>query len=120
MLEQIKQPDFNKHPNKFYIARNLGLHEKNISSYPFRITKLNFNGNQILFFPAEMFLTYQKYCLEKFSGKTCVAAYGDGFIGYVPEDSDFALGGYEITGAFQLLKPGCEKLIKSEIDKIVN
>ena len=65
-----------------------------------------------------MFLTYQKYCLEKFSGKTCVAAYGDGFIGYVPEDSDFALGGYEITGAFQLLKPGCEKLIKSEIDKI--
>lgn len=120
LREQIQSPDFLQNPRKLFIARHIGLMEKNISFYPFRISKLNFNNNQIIFFPAEMFLTYQKYCLENFKGKTCVAAYGDGLIGYVPEDSDFPLGGYEIDCAFQKLMPGCEKLIKSEIDKILN
>lgn len=119
LVVQIKDADFINNPRKLSIARNIGLIERKKSTYPFRISVLKLNKNQIIFFPAEMFLTYQKYCLEKFSGKTCVAAYGDGFLGYVPEDSDFALGGYEIEGAFQLLSPGCEKLIKSEIDKLV-
>ena len=117
---QIATPDFSTNFKRFYIARNLGLIEKNNASYPFRISRLCLNQNQIFFLPGEMFLTYQKYCIEKSNGKTCVAAYGDDFIGYVPEDADFALGGYEIDGAFQNLMPGCEKLIKKEMNTIIN
>jgi len=114
---ELFQPQFK--PSRFVVARNIGLFEKKVSHYPFRISRLCFNDDHIMFFPGEMFLTFQTHCITRSSGKTCVAAYGDGFVGYVPEDDDFALGGYEIDGAFQLLSPGCEKLIKSEIDKIL-
>lgn len=121
-LEAIKSPELFQpqfKPSRFTIARNIGLFEKKANHYPFRISRLCLNEDHVVFFPGEMFLTFQTYCIAHSSGKTCVAAYGDGFIGYVPEDADFALGGYEIDGAFQLLNPGCEKLIKSEIDKVL-
>lgn len=120
LMTQCNDGDILKNPKRLTIVRRIGLLQRKLKSYPFRITLFKINNNQLVFLPAEMFLEFQTYCIKKFSGQTCVAAYGDGFLGYVPEDSDFALGGYEIDTPFQLLEPGCEKLIKSQIDLIVD
>ncbi|PCJ60960.1 MAG: hypothetical protein COA79_07840 [Planctomycetota bacterium] len=103
---------------KYISGLNLNVLEKGIKEYPFKVSSLKLPDSRMMFLPAEMFIEYQIYCQSIMKDEELlVAAYGDGFLAYIPQDEDFEWGGYELNEDWNWVKPGIEKLLKEELTK---
>jgi hypothetical protein len=98
---------------KYFKLRN------NITHYPFRLSRLQLNDNNVLFLPAELSVEYQLYAKLKSTSHLVAIAYGDCFLNYVATDEAFQQGGYEVQPEWTEVRPGCEGLIKRAIDEIL-
>ncbi len=120
-VEDVRRATLGEHEEGFNLPRSmrlLGFLEKNIETYPFRFVHLKIGKTNHVYLPSELFCEYQKFVKKILKdSSTCVAAYGNGFFNYVPEDHDFDLGGYEINGLFRIVEKGCEVQIKQELEK---
>jgi hypothetical protein len=121
-LEYFKQAieDPNNTSKEKYLAglKYLKL-SKNLCHYPFRISRLTLDGDNVLFLPAELCVAYQIYAKQSSATRLATAAYGDCFLNYVATDEAFDQGGYEVDPKWTEVKPGCEALIKCAIDRIL-
>ncbi len=77
---------------------------------PFVLSALHLNETVLLHLPAEPFVAYQLAAQKMRAGRpVAVAAYGDGGPWYVPTQSEFPGGGYEVEHAF--CAPATEDLL---------
>jgi hypothetical protein len=88
------------------------------SERPFTVSCLDFGRAAVLHLPGEPFIQYQLYAqgLRK-DAFVCVAGYGDGGPGYIPDPPAFFEGGYETTVA--LSGPGAEPLLHRAMSKLL-
>lgn len=105
---------------KYTMGRKLIRLLQNIHTYPFRISRLQINDFNLLFLPAEMHLDYQLYAKALCNQKLAVAAYGDGFLQYVPTDDAFPQGGYEVSPLATQVDAGIQAPIRDGIAAILN
>lgn len=81
------------------------------------VTVLDLGEALVLHSPGEAFIEYQLHAQQLRKDRfVCVAAYGDGGMGYIPTDRAFLEGGYEPTVA---LAAPCEKLLKDTMAKLL-
>lgn len=82
---------------------------------PVHVTCLEIGPASVLHLPGEAFIEYQLAAQRMRKDRfVCVAAYGDGGMGYIPTDRAFLEGGYEPTVA---LAAPCEKLLLGTMEK---
>ncbi len=84
---------------------------------PIETGEIRIGDAVIAWLPAEAFSSYSRAIkAARNPGKTMVAAYSNGNIGYLPNKQAFGEGGYEVTLAFkyygsQMIGPECEELV---------
>jgi hypothetical protein len=84
---------------------------------PVELGCLEIGTASVLHLPGEAFIEYQLLAQQARKDRfVCVAAYGDGGMGYIPTDRAFLEGGYEPTVA---LAAPCEKLFSRAIIELL-
>jgi hypothetical protein len=85
---------------------------------PIDLTCLDLGPAKVLHLPGEPFIEYQLHAQElRRDSFVCVAGYGDGGPGYIPNAAAYLQGGYETTVA--LAGPGSEVIIKKGLGKLL-
>ncbi|MFA4043880.1 MAG: hypothetical protein HZRFUVUK_000659 [Candidatus Fervidibacterota bacterium] len=96
------------------------------STQPFDVTILRMGDVAIVGLSGEVFIEYALNIRKASPFKeTFVLGYTNGCIGYVPTESAFPEGGYEVDTAYKyygtfMLSPKCEQLILSEVNAMLN
>jgi len=114
-VQVIKSSSSNR--DKYLAALKLNRLRSQVSSYPFRISRLIINDINVLFMPSELCVEYQIYSKLHCDGDLAVAAYGDCYLNYVAIDSAFDQGGYEVRPQWTEVEKGIEIEIKRQIDR---
>lgn len=85
---------------------------------PIDITCLDLGPVQIVHLPGEPFIEYQLFAQgQRKSSIVCVAGYGDGGPGYIPNAAAYLQGGYETTVA--LVGPRSEQILHQAISRVL-
>lgn len=87
---------------------------------PIQVGEVNIGAATIAWLPAEAFCSYgKKLKAARTQGKTLVAGYTNGNIGYLPTRAAYEKGGYEVAsayryyGGYQMISQDSEKLVLS-------
>jgi len=85
---------------------------------PIDVTCLDLGSAQIVHLPGEPFIEYQLYAQgRRKGGFVCVAGYGDGGPGYIPDAAAYLQGGYETTVA--LIGPRSEAILHQAMTRVL-
>lgn len=96
---------------------------KALEGMPFEVQRFSLDDAHIVGLPGEVFVEYALN-LKKMRPNVMVSAYTNGNVGYVPTESAFPDGGYEVDFAYKLyaeqkLSPSVEKVILSAGERLL-
>ncbi len=91
-----------------------------------RISALRIGGGALIALPGEVFFEAgQRIAARLQADPVCIAAYGHGYIGYIPDAMSFQHGGYEVDESHRYVglwrvSPDSEAVLSREVDRLWN
>lgn len=91
---------------------------KNLCSVPIKLSALRIADVVFVYIPGELFNSLGSYIKKELQGcRVIICCYGGGYMGYIPDSSVYAAGGYEVSST-PFEKGQGEYLVKSIVEKI--
>lgn len=92
-----------------------------LNTYPFIANRLDLGIGSLLMLPAEMLVHYQLYAKQLFQPRPlAVAAYADSFLMYIPTDTCFDQGGFEVSPDWSVVCRGSQTRIEDVIRRLAS